>query len=113
MTLCTFCSHEDTEQMPARFAALRLVSSWFGIGGFVGCNKVTGVVGCTKVTARQSLAGLTAAVLAQGLVAEAVGIVQRAARFRDALPPLKTLVSQQFARARSRDPFSRQLVRPL
>jgi hypothetical protein len=109
VTLFALCSHEDVEQMPARFAALCLVSSWLGIAGRD--STCCGIGACNKVTSRQSLAGLTAAVLAQGLVAEAVGIVQRSARFRDALSPLKTLVSQQFARARSRDPFSRQLVR--
>lgn len=102
-------SHEDAEQMPARFAAFKLVSSWLGIL----TSERTGELGdgsCNRQTMRQTLAGLTATIVAQSILTEAVNVVQRSATFRSSLPLLKALVSQRFARASTRDPFSRQLV---
>ena len=98
-------SHEDAEQMPARFAAFRRVCSWLGISA-----EHAGDTCCNKQTMRQTLAGLTATVVAQSLMTEAVSLVQRSATFKNSLPHLKALVAHRFARASTRDPFSRQLV---
>jgi hypothetical protein len=62
--------------------------------------------------ARLTLAGLSAAVVAQGLLAQSISIVQRNPTFKSCLLPLKSLVMQRVANGGGyrRDSFTRQRV---